>query len=151
MVEAQDANRDNVEKVKTALAKIEPKKIEETSPDEKALDIKALMAIGFVPPIEDGTLIDKDTYYNNMVKLLESGEIDPTQSPALFGFLNNTDFVNDISMDRLAAAALLSPGMGYGAPGFTPADLRDTDSPYNKAIETVTKDIEIDLDTARCE
>ena len=39
MVEAQDANGDNVEKEKTALAKIEPVKIEETSPDEKVLDI----------------------------------------------------------------------------------------------------------------
>jgi ATP-binding cassette subfamily C protein LapB len=40
MVEAQDANGDNVEKEKTALAKIEPVKIEDTSPDEKASDIE---------------------------------------------------------------------------------------------------------------
>jgi ATP-binding cassette subfamily C protein LapB len=40
MVEAQDANGDNVEKEKTTLAKIEPVKIEDTSPDEKASDIE---------------------------------------------------------------------------------------------------------------
>ena len=40
MVDAQDANEDNLKKEKTALAKIEPVKIEETSPDEKVLGIE---------------------------------------------------------------------------------------------------------------
>jgi ATP-binding cassette subfamily C protein LapB len=40
MVEAQDANGDNIQKEKTALAKIEPVKIEENAPDEKALNIE---------------------------------------------------------------------------------------------------------------
>jgi ATP-binding cassette subfamily C protein LapB len=40
MVEAQDATEDDVKKEKTALAKIEPAKIEGTSSDEKVLNIE---------------------------------------------------------------------------------------------------------------
>jgi ATP-binding cassette subfamily C protein LapB len=42
MVEAQDANGDNVKKEKTAFAKIEPVKIEEASQNEKVLDAEEL-------------------------------------------------------------------------------------------------------------
>lgn len=116
--------------------------------DKDALDIQALMAIGFLPPIEDGTLIDKNTYFNNMVKLLESGEIDPTQSPELFGALNNTDFINDISLKKAASAFILG-GSGYGAPPMTPADLKDPNSIYNQAAANLTNDREIDRDKVK--
>ncbi len=106
--------------------------------DKDAIDIKTLMAIGFVPPIEDGTLMDKNDYFNNMVELLESGEIDPTQSPALFGFMNNTDFINDISAKKFGAALLLSNQAGQ-----LPSDLTE------EARKILQNDREIDLDKVK--
>ena len=96
------------------------------------------MGIGFVPPIEDGTLIDKDTYYNNIVKMFESGEIDPTQRPKLYGALNNFDFINDISAKKFRAGLLLSNQSGY-----------QLDPEITKSLTDTLLTEEIDLDKVR--
>tara|TARA_R100001460_G_scaffold66510_1_gene106860 strand:+ start:527 stop:3904 length:3378 start_codon:yes stop_codon:yes gene_type:complete len=118
-----------------AVAANDPNNTDYLSKDEQ--DIRALYEVGFLPPIdqETGYMLSKDEYYNNMLTMLQNGDIDPASAPALYGFLNNTNFINDISAKKFGAALMLSESpVVYGDSEF-----------LNKARETIVSE-EIDED-----
>ena len=99
-----------------AVAANDPNSTDYLSKDEQ--DIRALYEVGFTPPIDEGTgyMLSKDEYYNNMLAALQNGDIDPESAPALYGFLNNTDFINDISAKKFGAAMMMQSGSGFTNP-----------------------------------
>lgn len=118
-----------------AVAAGKPNSTNYLTKDEQ--DIRALREIGFTAPIDEDTgfMLSKDEYYNNMLTMLQNGDIDPTSSPELYGFLNNTDFINDISAKKFGAALMLSNMSGQLPSDFT-----------EQAIQTLKNDREIDED-----
>jgi len=121
-----------------AVAAGAPNSTDYLTKDEQ--DIRALYEVGFKPPLDEetGYMLSKDEYYNNMLTALQNGDIDPASAPALYGFLNNTDFINDISAKKFGAALMLSN---------SPVVMGDTDY-MNKARETIVSE-EIDEDKLR--